>query len=281
MTTPRRDARLPQNVRDATPGIHTQYDRHMDAMFEAHCVRCKRFYFVYIFIDILLIAYTYKIGHLALVWFSLISICCIFVHFLLILFLPTSGRKKRVFDVARMANYDAFRRCQSDSLTPLRRFALLSRNLFMQQWHFLMMTDIALPTMLSILIASIYFLLSLKDAVFLFVYLLSRGYIALCQYHTLATFYDRAVSDSFNSVIKNHDIGLIYARSRSSELINATLQRADDHLKYIATRHSDPALLKARAQKRLSQQQHKNTFSGVAIDTVAPERVVVSRISHI
>jgi hypothetical protein len=251
----------------------------MDALFEEHCTRCKRFYLLYILVDLALIAYAYTIGHLALICFTLISITSVFLHLLLILFLPTSGRKKRVHDVARMANYDGVIHRQVTDLAPLRRFALLTRHPLMSQWHICTMLDIALPTTASLIVTFVYFMLSLENVVFLGVFVTVRVLIALLQYRTLSTFYNRAVSDSFNAVIKKRDFAITYARSRSNTLINAALQLADDHLKYISNPHEDNEHVHGRAKKRAAEQS--NTFSGVAIDRVQNERIVRTNIEHI
>ena len=277
-----RDPRVPAELPPVMMSS-TEYDRKMDARFEHHCAVRKRFYFLYIFLDFALIACAYRIGHFALICFTLISICAIALHFLLIVTLklgPSRPGKDKMIGVARMASYDAKLQRQSVNLPAMRRFALLTHLANMPMWHLLTTLDVLAPTFLACLCAFIYFMLALENVFFLALYVATRLLIAMHQYYTLGSFYDAAVGESFSAVIKVHNQAVNYGASRSRRLVNRALERADKYLKdRAAGRYQPPPWqqqgsgggangVRSKASRRASATA---TFSGVSMAGVATE----------
>lgn len=226
-----RDPRIPADITDRVNTTHKALDKKLDEHFDAVCRRKKSLYVIYILGDLALIGFAYTQGHVLLVLFTAISLLAVALHFYLFMCLPVSpGRKKRVFGVARMMHYDQRQRYQDFNLPPMRRFALLTQHPLMQQWHLVTMIDIVLPLVLSVVIASAYFLLSLEKALFLLVFVLFRLLVAAWQYRTLSNFYNDAVSNSYADVLASKSLEKTYAVSRANELTNRMLAHASDHL---------------------------------------------------
>ena len=288
-----RDPRLPAKLPPAMFS-HTDFDRKMDARFEHYCAVRKRFYFLYMLLDVLLIACAYRIGHLALVWFTLISICAIALHLVLVLNLrlgPSRPGKERVIGVARMAAYDAHMHCQSTDMPAMRRFALLTHLSNMPLWHVLTTLDVLVPTFLACVGAFIYFMLALENVFFLALFVATRLLIAMHQYYTLGSFYSAAVGESVSSVIKVHSQAVFYGASRSRKLVNGALERADKYLKdRAAGRYQLPPWQqqqrqqhgRGRGKTRVAETGGAPTFSGVSMPSVTteitPKAGVVQRV---
>jgi len=276
MSTAQRDARIPPRIENKFNTIHELMDRRLDANFEAVCVMRKGANVIYMLVDVALIGITYRIGNLALLFFTLISLCCCVLHLILIRLLPTSsGRKKRIVGVARMTCYDPAMKNQITNPTPLRRFALLTNASSMPLWHMWMIVEIVAPPTISLLVAFFYFMLTLGNAVFLGVFLAVRVLISLLQYRVLKNFYADAVSDSFESVVVSESSAVRYAISRANGLVNNDLERANDYLR--GHRRSSRAHT-AKPKKRDSQ---TSSFSGISLDSMKTEDTPASGIQHL
>lgn len=273
---PNRDPRIPPPIESRYNSMHDFQDRRMDAYFEDICVTRKGANIVYIIIDIALIGFAYRVGDLSLIFFTLISVACCVLHLILILLLPTSrGRKKRIVGVARMTCFDPATRTQVTNPTPLRRFALLSHCATMPRWHIFTMIDISVPLIISLLIAFIYFMLTVRNAFYLSLFLSFRFAISLSQYRTLKNFYADAISASFSSVMVSDSATARYATSRANAFVNNDLDRANDYLRG----HRRGARTHApKVKKRDSQNA---SFSGISLDGMQTEVTPASGIQHV
>lgn len=232
-----RDPRIPPNIDDAFKKTHKLLDKKLDEHFENVCRRKKSLYVVYILGDLALIGFAYSQCHVLLVLFTGVSLFAIALHFYLFMCLPVShGSKKRIVSVSRMLHYDPLTCGQDFFLPPMRRFALLTQHPLMQQWHLFTMVDIALPLVISVVVAATYFLLALERALFLAIFVIYRALVALWQYRTLSHFYNDAISNSYVKVIEEKPLKHAYATSRANDITNRMLEHASDHLKRIGVR---------------------------------------------
>ena len=277
-----RDSRIPLDIVDRNTNNNTTHralDRKLDEHFESVCRRKRAQYVVYILGDAALVAFAYQQSHLLLLLFTAISLTAIALHFYLVLCLPVSSgsKRRRVIGVARMMNYDPRLKTQAHQLPPLRRFALLTQHPLMQQWTFVTMIDVLVPTALALVVAATYFLLALERAAFLAAFVLYRLLVAFCQYRTLQSFYNDAVSQSYDKVFGCRSLEKTYAMSRANEITNLALAHANYHLARVAQHRSVNVLNSDADNSHALATRTRNlpaSFSGIPInDGVRTEEV--------
>jgi hypothetical protein len=232
-----RDSRLPPEL-PPTNRLHTDYDIAMDVAFTQYCMVRLRFYVLYFLLDLLLIALVVSLRNIWLFLFVIISIVDIVLvgasFFFMVFNVNFSRKRKKKIGVARMLAYSAALNDQSENLSPLKRFALLTHLPTMSWWYMTSMVHIVLPLILTFVVVFTYAATVASDWIYLLLFVAVRLLITMHVYYTVTNFYAEGVTGSFRKVIKTKMQAEVYGLARSTLLVNDALRRADKHLLAVA-----------------------------------------------